>query len=97
MFGPKEKPKHQRMLESELDRALTRLKTEIPTTQDYTKMLSLVERLHNMLDDETPEVVSKNTLLIVGGNLLGIILILKHEHLNPITSKALSFVIRTRT
>lgn len=97
MFGPKEKPKHQRMLETELDRMLTRLKTETPTTEDYTKMLGLVERLHDMMDEEKPDVVSKNTLLTVSGNLLGIILILKHERLNVITSKALSFVIRTRT
>ena len=96
MFNSREKPKHQRMLESELDRALIRLKTEMLTTEDYTTMLSLVERLHKMLDEENPDVVNKNTLLVVGGNLLGIILILKHEYLNVITSKALSFVIRAR-
>jgi hypothetical protein len=96
MFSQKETPKYQRMLESELDRTLVRLRTEMPNSEDYTKTLGLVERLHDMLDDEQPDVVSKNTLLVVGGNLLGIILILKHEHLNPITSKALGFVLRTR-
>lgn len=96
MFNAKEKPKHQRALESELDRVLIRLKTEMPNSEDYTKTLSLVERLHEMLDEENPDVVSKNTLLIVGGNLLGIIMILKHENLNVITSKALGFVIRAR-
>ena len=97
MFGPKEKPKYKRELENELNRALTRLRAEMPNSEDYEKMLKLVERLHDMMDEETPEVVSKNTLLTVSGNLLGIILILKHERLNVITSKALSFVIRTRT
>ena len=53
MFNSKETPKHQRMLESELDRTLVRMKTEMPNSEDYTKMLSLVERLHNMLDDES--------------------------------------------
>ena len=96
MFNSKETPKHQRMLESELDRALVRLRTEMPTSEDYAKTLSLVERLNGMLDKDIPEAVSKNTMLIVGGNLLGIILILKHEHLNIITSKALGFVIRAR-
>ena len=96
MFNSKEIPKHQRMLESELDRVLIRLKTEMPDSEDYIKTLSLVERLNEMLDKETPDVVSKNTLLVVGGNLLGILLILKHEHLNVITSKALGFVIRAR-
>jgi hypothetical protein len=96
VFSSKETPKHQRALESELDRVLIRLKTEMPNSEDYTKTLSLVERLNDMLDKETPDAVSKNTLLVVGGNLLGIILILKHEHLNVVTSKALGFVIRAR-
>jgi hypothetical protein len=97
MFSPKEKPKYQRELENELNRALTRLRAEMPNSEDYEKMLKLVERLHDMMDEQKPEVVSKNTLLTVSGNLLGIILILKHERFEPITSKALSFVIRTRT
>lgn len=37
-----------------------------------------------------------DTLLIVGGNLLGIILILKHEKFDVIASKALGFVIKGR-
>lgn len=97
MFSSREMPKHQRELESELNRALTRLRAEIPNSEDYTKMLGLVERLHDMMDEQKPNVVSKDTLFTVGGNLLGIILILKHERLNVITTKALSFVIRTRT
>lgn len=97
MFNPKEKPKHQRMLESELDRTIIRLRAEMPNSEDYTKTLGIVERLHEMIETEPRSSVSKDTMLLVGGNLLGIILILKHEHLNPITSKALNFVIRTRT
>ncbi len=96
MFNSKEKPKHQRLLESELDRALTRLRAEMPNSEDYQKMLKVVERLHEMMAEEKPNVVSKDTLFSVGGNLLGIILILKHERLNVITTKALGFVIRTR-
>ena len=97
MFNPKEKPKHQRMLEAELDRTIIRLRAEMQNSEDYTKTLSIVERLHEMIDKETRSSVSKDTMLVVGGNLLGIILILKHEHLNPITSKALGFVLRART
>jgi hypothetical protein len=33
-------------------------------------------------------------MLIVGANLLGILLIIKHEHLNVITSRAITMVLK---
>ena len=96
MFNSKEVPRHQRILESELERALIRLKTEEANSQDYEKMLKIVERLHSMLDEEKPDAVSKNTMLTVAANLVGILLIIKHESVNVISSKALGFVMRPR-
>ena len=94
MFNSKEVPRYQRLLESELDRALVRLRTEMPNSEDYPKMLTIVERLHELMDEEKPSVVSKDVVLTVAANLLGIILIIKHESVNVISSKALSFVLR---
>lgn len=96
MFNSREIPNHQRLLESELDRTLRNLRAEMPNTEEYAKTLSLVERLNQMVDKEKPSSVSKDTLLTVGANLLGIILILKHEHANVITTKALGFIMRPR-
>lgn len=96
MFDSKEKPRSQRMIESELDRTLVQMKTEMVNTEEYAKTLSLVERLHKMLDNDKPSSVSKDTLLMVGANLVGIILIIKHENVNVISSKALSFIMRPR-
>lgn len=98
MFNQKEMPKfYKRMLEEELERAISCLKTALTDSEEYAKMLTTVERLHEMLDvKETPRSVSKDTLANVGANLLGILMIIKHEHVNVITSKALSFVTRTK-
>lgn len=96
MFNPKEKSKSQRSIESELERVLTSLRTEMIHSEEYAKTLSLVERLNGLMDKEKPSTVSKDTALTVAANLVGIILIIRHEHLNVITSKALSFVIRAR-
>jgi uncharacterized protein YbaP (TraB family) len=84
------------MLESELERILTRLKTELVLSEEYTQTLAITERLHDMMDKDRPSSVSKETLVTVGANLLGIFMIIKHEHVNVITSKALSFVLRPR-
>jgi len=96
MFADKEKPRYQRMIETELERTLSELKLSSFTSEDYAKTLSITEKLHDMMDKEKPASVSKDALLTVGANLLGIILIIKHEHVNVITSKALGFVIRLR-
>lgn len=92
----KETPRHQRMLESELERTISWLKTEQIPSEDYVKTLNVVERLNDMMEKEKPSSVSKETMLTVAANLLGIILIIKHENVNVITSKALGFVFRLR-
>lgn len=96
MFTSKEIPYHQRMLVEEYERAIANLKNVTIDSNDYVKMLNTVERLHDLMDTKNPSSVSKDALLNVGANLLGIFMIIKHEHVNVVTSKALSFVIRSR-
>ncbi len=92
----KEIPRYQRLLEGELERTLSSLRAEPVSSEDYAKTLNLVERLHVMMDKTQPSTVSKDTLVSVGANLLGILMIIKHENVNVITSKALGFVFRTK-
>lgn len=99
MAAKNELPKtYKRLLEEELERAITSLRGSLTDSEEYAKMLTAVERLHELLEEEhTPtNFVSKDTLAVVGANLLGIFMIIKHESVNVITSKALSFVIRPR-
>ena len=98
MFTKKEPPKYyQRKIEEELERAIACLKTSLIDSEEYAKMLTSAERLHGMLDEEKKSSsVSRDVLANIGANLLGIFMIIKHENVNVITSKALNFVIRTR-
>jgi hypothetical protein len=84
------------MIESELDRAIAAMRSEMFSGEEYAKALSRVERLHGLLDNDKPKTLSKETILTVAANLIGIILILRHENVNVITSKALGFVVRPR-
>lgn len=61
---------------------------------DLDKMLEIAEKRQKL--DSAKWKFSPDTLLVVGGNLLGIGLILSHEKLNVISSKALGFVLRGR-
>lgn len=96
MFRDKEIPRYQRMLEGELIHNLSMLNVHKPDSQEYAKLMSNVERIHQMMDIKKTSPVSRETLLTVGANILGILLIIKHEDVNVITSKALGFVIRVR-
>ena len=47
-------------------------------------------------ENQTKVVISPDTLLIVGANLVGILLILNYEKLDIVSSKAVSFILKAR-
>jgi hypothetical protein len=47
-------------------------------------------------DLEKPDRVSKETWAVISANLAGIVMIIAHERVNVIASKALSFIMRAR-
>ena len=97
MFNSKEKSRSQRLIENELERALIRLKSEEVHTEDYKKTLATVEKLEGMIEKEKSSTLSKDTLVIVGANLAGILMIIMHEHVgNFIGTKALGLIMRPR-
>ena len=73
---------------------------ELLTTADPAKVTALKQDMDlysSILDANRVEwKVSPDTILIIVGNLAGILLILKYEKLDIITSKALGFVIKGR-
>lgn len=96
MFRDKEIPIHQRMIEGEYVRVLAELSMHQPDSAEYAKLLGNADRVRGMMEIRKPSPVSRETLLTVGANILGILLIIKHEDVNVITSKALGFVIRVK-
>lgn len=59
----------------------------------FERMVRLYELREKMKRENS---ISKDTLLIVAANLLGIILVIRHEHVNVITSRAMQMVINPR-
>lgn len=96
MFRDKAIPRHQRLLEEEFARVLTVLPLNPADSEDYAKLMKSAERIHAMMDIKKTSPVSRDTLLTVSANILGLLLIIRHEDVNVITSKALGFVIRVR-
>ena len=83
-------------LENETERAVRELKNHPIGSQEYMKTLGAITELHKMTEAEKSSFVSKDTLVTVGANLLGIILIIRAEHLNVISRNAMGQVIKLR-
>lgn len=83
-------------LEEEIDRVTTLLGEEEIGSEDYEKKLNVLTKLWKIKAEDKPDRISKDTLMVVGSNILSIILILRHEHLNVITSKAMQMVPKAR-
>ena len=89
--------KEKTMLEKEIEAVLLEMKDMYVGSEEYEIALNHLSTLHEInKSKEKKWNVSPDTMAIVVGNLLGIILILKHEEMNVITSKAMNFVIKGR-
>jgi hypothetical protein len=83
-------------LEKVFDRTIRGLDRHTIGSDDYNKTMEAVVKLHKMKEEERIPSVSKDTMLVVAANLLGIILIIKHENVNVITSRALNLILKPR-
>jgi hypothetical protein len=86
--------------ESEYDKQVRRILRELETTdpgsEEYGRLVERLNKLQRMRAEDRPERLSPNTAAIVSANLLGIVMIIRHEQLNLITSKALGVLLRLK-
>jgi hypothetical protein len=83
-------------LERAVNKALSELNVHETGSEEYVKTLDAIVKLHKMKQDEKPSSISKDTLTVVLANLLGILLIIKHESVNVVTSKAFGLLLKPR-
>jgi hypothetical protein len=88
--------KKQTHLEKEIDAILDIMSKYPPDSEEYTAMATNLEKLFKAKTGDRTNFISKDTLIVVAGNLLGIALILGFEKVDVITSKAIGFVLRGR-
>jgi len=83
-------------LEKAIDKVLTKMDTLEPDTEEYGKANENLAKLYEAKSIQAKSGYSKDTILVVTGNLLGILLILNFERMGIITTKALSMIIKSR-
>lgn len=81
--------------DEEVDRLMGELAEWPVNSENYQIALESLERLYELKGKKKFK-VSPDTVAVVVGNLAGIVLILNHERLHVVSSKALGFVMRGR-
>jgi len=89
------KPKPPTQLDEAIDALLKQIAEKTYDPKETPLMIDQVSKLDKLRTNHIQR-VSPDTMLIVGGNILGIILILQFERVNVVTSKALAFVMKLR-
>jgi len=87
---------------TELDLAIKRIHESMqyvdPESEEYGTLIGRLDKLHSMKIAERNDrnKVSYDALLTAGASILGILIIIGHERVNVITSKALGFVAKPK-
>lgn len=68
-----------------------------PTSEEYPQLLENLERLTKLKDGEKPERVSRDTIAVVAGNIIGILVIVAYEQKHVMTSKAFMTFVKSIT
>lgn len=83
-------------LEKAIDSILDDMAKFDASSDEYGEMTGNLEKLLKAKSYEKSKGISPDTAIVVAANLIGIVLILKHEKIDIITSKALGFVMKGR-
>lgn len=82
-------------LDQEIESELSKL-SQTTDSDEYESIVARIARLQKLKAEQAPRLPSPDTMLIVGGNILGIIWLTAVEREHPMTSKALNFVLRPK-
>lgn len=84
------------LVDEQLDAVLTEMQTVGVNSEDYPTMLGYLERLNKIKNEERQKPVSRDTIALVAGNLMGILLIVAYEQKHLVTSKGFNQIIRPK-
>ncbi len=85
------------LLEGQIERILQTMDAMPIDSQEYSKMMIHLSKLTELKTKQRRSPVSLDTMVIVAGNLLGIVVIVAYEQKHVMTSKAITQLIQLKT
>lgn len=83
------------LLMDPIERVMLEMEHHDPPSEEYDKSLDRLERMIRLKKEEKGK-IDPNTLVLVAGNLLGILVIVAYEQKHVMASKAVQFILRPR-
>jgi hypothetical protein len=83
-------------LDNEIARLYILLSDAVPGTARYKELVDLTEQLTKLKTEKSKNKVSSDVLVGALTNLLGILIVIKHEEINVIGGKAFSLVSKAK-
>jgi len=94
MFNFRAKPDNH--LDREIRRTTLKMNGYEPTTKEYGELLDRLQKLHKLRAEDKPACVSPDTALTTAAYLVGMVIIVHHEHVGVITTKAMSHLVKPK-
>jgi len=95
MFGIFQK--QQSKLDEPIDAVLNSMQVYGPESTEYDELIGRLDRLTKMQSEERSSRVSPDTMAIVAGNILGILIIVAYEQKHVMVSKAVGMLLRSKS
>lgn len=95
MFGRTKKP-DVLALDEPIEKVLESLKTYDTTDAEFSDSLEYLERLAKLKSEKDQSRVDPNQIILVVGNLVGILVVVAYEQKHVWTSKAKNFELRAK-
>lgn len=96
----KKQPPEENRLDVRIDKLLFEMDDHHGDTEEYAKMVKQLTKLYAIQNQEKETLksksISKDTLLIVAGNLIGILMITDFERARVVTSKGLQLLAKLK-
>lgn len=83
-------------LDREFRRAMIKLNSYEPHSKEYGEMLERVQKIQKLRTETKSATVSPDTALTTIAYLIGMLMIVHHEHIGIITTKAISHLPKPR-
>lgn len=81
-------------IDAQIARVLNAMDDVEPSSDEFPKLTKHLEQLYEIKDKEVHDPVSRDTIALVVGNLLGILFIVAYEQKHVMTSKGFSQIIQ---
>lgn len=79
-----------------INRLLDELATKQPGTDDFNKLLEELQQLTSLQEKERNKRVKSDTVWIVMGNLVGILVIVAYEQKHVMASRGMNFILKPK-